>query len=400
MASQSGSTVVVSISAPNTSAATVAQTGAFTKMRLTDRNGPSLEVGELTSGEVSANRQETSIRSGFQQVSGQLGFEFSYRTQDDLIALACPGAFNGGAAAATIGAADNDLTAAGALTCTDNHNVLVGEIAKFTYDTAANVIVFIGIATGAKTAQALHYFGAKPSADLEDKSLSVVVGDSTGVQKGSMLYSTIVKQYPDAGVALSQAFGGCTVNNFSMSIQPGSLVTGTVDLLGLEATAMATTYNSLSTHSDAPTSTAYSPFSSCVFIENAPNAVVSGLDFTINNNRETLPLLCSAFADDVYEGVANVTGTMTLLFENANEYNKFQNETESEITIVLDAGDTANEEWSAITFPRVRYQQPSFEVPSNGPVVLTLNFRALETTAPVAGQNAPTSCVFYRHTTA
>ena len=138
-------------------------------------------------------------------------------------------------------------------------------------------------------------------------------------------------------------------------------------------------------------------FVDCVFIDNAPNAVVSGLDFTINNNRETLPLLCSAFADDVYEGVANVTGTMTLLFENSTEYNKLQNETESAIDIVLDAGDTANEEWMAISFPRVRYQQPSFEVPANGPVVLTLNFRALEDTAPVGGANKATSCVFYRH---
>ena len=55
----------------------------------------------------------------------------------------------------------------------------------------------------------------------------------------------------------------------------------------------------------------------------------------------------------------------------------------------------ANEEWMAISFPRARYQQPSFEVPSNGPVVLTLNFRALEATAPVGtNDSAKTSCIF------
>jgi hypothetical protein len=47
-------------------------------------------------------------------------------------------------------------------------------------------------------------------------------------------------------------------------------------------------------------------------------------------------------------------------------------------------------------FPRVRYTQPSFEVPANGPVVLTLNFRSLEADYGQANALVKTSCVIGR----
>jgi len=138
--------------------------------------------------------------------------------------------------------------------------------------------------------------------------------------------------------------------------------------------------------------TAYSPFASCLHINNIGSGICTGFDFTINNNRETIPMLCSPFANTVYEGVANVTGTMTLLFENADEYNKFQDEVTSEIGVTLAGGGAAGEDSMFFYFPDVRYNQPSFEVPANGPVVLTLNFRSLQAT--FGGEE--TSCVIGR----
>jgi hypothetical protein len=166
-------------------------------------------------------------------------------------------------------------------------------------------------------------------------------------------------------------------------MQPGSLVTGTADLLGLEAGNLIKESDSASAVAAAnpgAASTAYSPFASCAGIGEGAVAVVSGIDFTINNNRETVPLLCSAFADSVYEGVANVSGTVTLLFEDETEYNKFADETETTLTVGLKETAQSSDEMMVFHFPRVRYTQPSFEVPANGPVVLTLNFRALEST--------------------
>jgi hypothetical protein len=89
-------------------------------------------------------------------------------------------------------------------------------------------------------------------------------------------------------------------------------------------------------------------------------------------------MLCTPFADTVYEGVANVTGTITLLFENATEYNKFSSEISTKLGVTLAGGGAAGEDSMFFFFPKVRYNQPSFEVPANGPVVLTLNFRSLQ----------------------
>jgi len=401
---------------------------AFQIQRLTDRNGPSLEVGELTSNEVSQFRQETSIRSGFQQVTGQLGFELSYRSQDHLIELATTDAFAEISTAIADAWNDTDSTYTEA---TKTFAVLdsiaaadVGQYVRGVYqsEVQGEEFSFLGLVEDGTTIKVIFELeGTAPTGDVaaaSAKTLAIEPYKISMVRKGAMKYSTIVKDYPD--ILVSQGFGGCTVNNLSFSVQPGSLVTGTADILGVQAKNMFANDDS-----DAATntfnyaveaanwgesyawrdevsvnfgqeSTAYSPFASCVAIENAPNATVSGFDFTINNNRETVPLLCSAFADSVYEGVANVSGTMTLLFENEAEYNKFALETESKVMISLDGGAADGLDSMFFHFPRVRYTQPSFEVPANGPVVLTLNFRALESDYGLAGSPVRTSCVIGR----
>ncbi len=397
MATQSGATVVVNLSAPATLDQAV---GAFTSQRLTDRNGPSLEVGELTSGEVSAERQETSVRSGFRQVTGQLGFELSPDSQDDLIELGTAEPFTTVANAissqaltyvAASGSAGEHFTyTANALDSDDKR------VAIFETGSGAGDQRFVGRVDG--PAKKVHVMVKMNSVALATASFSEVAAKESRVKKSTMLYSTIHKSYPD--VDLEQVFEGCTVNNLSLSIQPGSLVTGTVDLLGLSAGDMQTGGDAGVSTSDAPSTTAYSPFASCVGIGDKPVGVVSGLDFTVNNNRETVPLLCSPDADSVYEGVANVTGTVTLLFEDAVEYNKFQSEEETTLTVALkDVADGTSLNTMIVHFPRVRYNQPSFEVPANGPVVLTLNFRALQSEVKYGSSTGvQTSAIFHKVT--
>ena len=388
--------------------------GAFSAMRLTDRNGPSLDVGELTSNEVSANRQETSIRSGFQQVTGQIGFELSYLSQDELIELATADPFtdltaatgNAGNGSAIYTASSKTFSG---LTAQDAEDV--GQYFLCYFDSSFSFIGLLETTTSVKVVQ--HLQGEEPEGNLAATavtSLTIEGMEISMVRKAPMRYSTIVKDYPE--ISAAQAFGGCTVNNLSMSVQPGSLVTGTADILGIQAKRMqgqGETPGRFNYGEDGDFrndvagnvgslagTTAYSPFSSCVAIDNVGTGVVSGFDFTINNNRETIPLLCSAFADNVYEGVANVSGTMTLLFEDEGEYNKFANETESSVLITLSGGAADGTDAMFFYFPRVRYTQPSFEVPANGPVVLTLNFRSLEADYGQAGGLVKTSCVIGR----
>jgi hypothetical protein len=402
---------------------------AFQIQRLTDRNGPSLEVAELTSNEVSQFRQETSIRSGFQQVTGQLGFELSYRSQDHLIELATTDAFAEISTAVADAWNDTNSTyTAVTKTFAVLDSIAADDVEQYVrgvYQSGdqAEEFSFLGLVESGTTIKVIFELeGTAPTADVAAssvKSLAVEPYKISMVRKGTMKYSTIVKDYPD--ILVSQAFGGCTVNNLSFSVQPGSLVTGTADILGVEAKNMFAhddTDSATNTFNYAVTtgygtgdiepwrdevsvnygqeSTAYSPFASCVAIDNAPNAIVSGFDFTINNNRETVPLLCSAFADSVYEGVANVSGTMTLLFENETEYNKFVLESESKVMISLDGGVADGADSMFFFFPRVRYTQPSFEIPANGPVVVTLTFRALQAEYGLDGAPVKTSCVIGR----
>ena len=368
--------------------------GTFRPQRLTDRNGPSLEVGELTSGEVSAERQETSVRSGFRAVSGQIGFELSPLAQDSFIELATgevfgtDAALNGGT---TTGSAEyhNDGTenphfSSVVINAADDGRVGVISVGGSVFCVGRLVRVN---GTNDRIEVLVRIDSAvEPTDGATSLVLVATFGERARVAKhASMLYSTIEKVFPEAsqsggGVGIHQRFEDMSVNNFSLSIQPGNLVTGTADLVGLAAEPFADGVGSSTSDNLGKNETAYSPFASCVGIGGKPVGVVSGLDFTINNNRETVPLLCSPNATDVFEGVANVTGTVTLLFEDAVEYNKFQDEAETQLTVALKDAAGESSKMMVIDFPRVRYSQPSFEIPANGPVVLTLNFRALQQT--------------------
>lgn len=397
MATQSGATVVVNLSQPKELGQSVS---GYTAQRLTDRNGPSLEVGELTSGEVSAERQETSVRTGFRQVTGQLGFELSPDSQDDLIELGTAEAFT--AVANQI--SSESLTYVPASGSDAEHFTYTGtnldnddkRVAMFETGSTSTDQRFIGRVDA--SSGKVHVMVKMNAVTLASGTFSEVAASESRVKKSNMLYSTIHKSYPD--VALEQLFNDVTVNNLSLSIQPGSLVTGTADLIGLSAGDMVADGTAGVSANAAPTTTAYSPFASCVGIGDKPVGVVSGLDFTVNNNRETVPLLCSPSADSVYEGVANVTGTVTLLFEDAVEYNKFQDEEETTLTVALkDVADGTSIRTMIVHFPRVRYNQPSFEVPANGPVVLTLNFRALQAEVKYgSATGVQTSAIFHKVT--
>jgi hypothetical protein len=305
MATQSGATVTVHLSAPDTNPDTIAD---YQPQRLTDRNGPSLEVGELTSNEVSANRQETSIRSGFQQVTGQVGFELSHLADfvytaatnkldlaqtgatfsttfaaGDLVSFDITGGISGnftgtgvvlaaGLAATTISItvisggllAQADIseelfTAVGDVTDAGSPVegfLAVGDVAAY-YEITAPVAAEVGMVgvfqVGNGLGEVHKFVGRIGTKSVAGDTLFVMVeisGSLTAgadqsaaslggelisrVRKDEMLYSAIRKGYPDAAASgLEQVFSGCTVNNLSMSIQPGSLVTGTADILGI-----------------------------------------------------------------------------------------------------------------------------------------------------------------------
>ncbi len=79
-------------------------------------------------------------------------------------------------------------------------------------------------------------------------------------------------------------------------------------------------------------------------------------------------------AAGIVPGRINCTGTVSAFFSDMAMMNKFLNETESSLTVVL--GDGATKSYR-ITLPRIKYSGGNNPVSDEGPIQLDMPFQAL-----------------------
>jgi len=172
-------------------------------------------------------------------------------------------------------------------------------------------------------------------------------------------------------ISVHNVFSGCVVNQWSVSIRPNAVVTSTFSVIGKD---MGNT--EVLTGGTNPSD--YAPFDSFTgTIQEGGTSIgtITGLDFTLNNNINTLNVLMQDTAAGLAEGRGNVTGTLTAYFANSDLLNKFIDETESSIEITLT--DAASNSLT-FYFPRIKYTGGDVSVTDEGPITISLPFTALK----------------------
>ena len=180
-----------------------------------------------------------------------------------------------------------------------------------------------------------------------------------------------IKQY--------EFFKGCAVNSLSLEVQTNAMITGTMNIVGKEATFAAT-----SASTGTETSETHSPldgFSGALKEGNATIATVTSISLQIENNIEPANVVGSDVAAALVPGRINCTGTVSAYFENLNLLNKFVNETPSSIEVTLGTGAGSYK----LTLPRIKYSGGDNPVDGEGPIMLNMPFQAL--LDPTTGTN-------------
>jgi hypothetical protein len=344
------------------------------KILRTVGRGINLEKEVLGSQEVRSDRQVADERHGFRRVSGSIGTEWSLGSLDDMI----EGLLGGSWETATLGAAVVISVTASSKTFTlasgtwDAGGFEVGDwvtTAGFTNagNNGTHLVTSISgtdmVVTTSNTLVDETPGAAGPTLTLEGRRMKV----------GTTLNTyTFERAFED--VAQFQLFNGVTINGMALSIEPGSIVGATLSLLGMTSGAMTETSFD-STPTAAPTASPFNAFDGALYEGGSLLAVVTGIQVNLENNRSLSPVIGSTTSPAVYEGTIQVTGNMTVIFENATLFNKFVNETESELYIKLDDPDGTN--FVAITIPRVKYNGAEIDPPQEGPVPISMPFRGL-----------------------
>jgi len=206
--------------------------------------------------------------------------------------------------------------------------------------------------------------------------------DDTIIVGTSQQSFRLQKHFADIGAY--HEFPGCVINSWSVTVEPNAIVSSTFSVIGKTMETSQTLSGATSKASNAP----FDSFSGYIreaatggSMASSDNiAVVTGIDFSLENNIDRLQVIGAKDAQGLAEGRANLTGTLSAYFASDALLNRFINETEAEIEFQL-----VDNSGNSYTFymPRIKYTGSDISVDGEGPITMSMPFQALvPTTTP------------------
>jgi hypothetical protein len=190
-----------------------------------------------------------------------------------------------------------------------------------------------------------------------------------------------------ADVDQARLFTGMTVSTMGISLAPNQMVTTTFGMIGSNMSLGALQKTQTAASGNAP----FDSYSGDLAIGTAgstpsASAIVTALDFTLNNSFAPTFVIGDSFAPSLEYGRAEIEGSFTAYFENDALINRFLNETETALEVSVDDPTGANP--YTFLFPRIKIN--SADVGVDGPTsrMISCSFVALyDTTATATGTN-------------
>ena len=165
---------------------------------------------------------------------------------------------------------------------------------------------------------------------------------------------------------------GLQANTMSLSIKPNSLIDVSMTFIGKDQTAMSGT-SAASTSTEPTGSEPFDSFTGSLSEGGATSAIVTGLDLNVNNNLTGNEVIFSNVINGISAGNCIIDGTLTCQFLNATMYNKFVNNTESELEFTLTDPDGNSHTFA---LPKIMYTSGGISPTGPEDLILSMQFNA------------------------
>lgn len=179
---------------------------------------------------------------------------------------------------------------------------------------------------------------------------------SAGVLKvGNAVKTFTVEQaYPQIGEYLQ--YLGVTPSQVTITINPTGLVTAAWDIVGMNFDSAST---SLGSPEDVANHPPFQGLAKASLTEGGSAiATITQMTIVINANKSVGGLVGSDGGDTPSDGQVQVTGNIQARFKDQAVFEKFKNETESELSVELT--NPAGDETLTFEMPRVKYNSGTF----------------------------------------
>lgn len=152
-----------------------------------------------------------------------------------------------------------------------------------------------------------------------------------------------------ADIAQYQAFDGCRIDALDITIGNSGLVTGSMNVVAASSTVPTTVATG------TPSSVAHSPFAQheAMLMEGAVAAQMTAFSFNLTNGLDPVRAIGSRTIGSLREGMGDLNGKITTLFQDASRITRVLNETASSLYAYMAAANNAG----CILFdlPNVKY---------------------------------------------
>lgn len=336
-----------------------------------------LSKESLQSEEIRDDRQIADFRHGAYQVGGDVNFELSFASFDDLLEAVLLGTW-----VPTKTTATADQLAATATTVTRTVGSFVTEgfavndvVVNSGFTNAGNNGRFRVSAVVALTLTLTPLDGQ--TMVVEAAAAGRKVGSLRAILKaGTVRRSFTVERFFGDILTADKPyhrFTGVEFNTLALAISANAMLTGTFGVLGQNMTTATTAIVGATTPAPMTTSPLDS-FTGTLNEAGTPIAVITEIQLNVENGLEARFVVGSKASIRPSIGRSNCSGTMTAYFENSLLLDKFINETESNISFELPDG--AGNKY-VVTLPRIKYNGGQPDVEGEGPITLSMPFQAL-----------------------
>lgn len=190
-------------------------------------------------------------------------------------------------------------------------------------------------------------------------------------------YWTIEHNYTD--ITQVEYFTDCVIGQMNIKCPATGMVTVDFPIVGLDMTT-GTTAHFATTPAAASTTSILASVNGALYVAGNAVGTITSIDISVNGNVASMGgVVGTNVAPDVQRGVLEVTGSMSVFFQDATMRDYFINETEVSIVVAFTTSNSSTAEFITITMPRVKVGGATKDDGQKG-LIMTMPFTALENT--------------------
>lgn len=307
-----------------------------------------MKANFISSNEIRSDRQRSDTILVSQTSDGDVNYEWSYGSPDDLLEGALQSTWTAAltqtAATISIASADNSINTSGTFPV-----FTAGMWVKVTGFTTNGATFFAKVVS--RTATKLVVSGI--TLVTEALGPSVTVQNAGTLRNGTTQTSfTLESEFADVATTFFN-HKGMRVSTMGVNITSSQIMTGTFGFMGLGTTVSGTTVGT-GADTAAPTNSVMSEVNvGNIYEAGIPATTVSfkTINISLNNNLRAQDFLGSTFPGGIGSGTLDVTATIQAYFSNTTFYNKLVTNTPTSLAVVVIGSDGGT---YLIEMPRVR----------------------------------------------